>query len=259
METMEILKQCEIRGNIIKLPQGQLERKQYLEVKKKLELIGGKWKGGKIAGFVFEQDPTELLNQIANGIDRNLKKEFQFFETPELIADRLIDYANIQDNDLILEPSAGRGAIIKAINRVIPNKIIDCYELMELNTDFLDKIKTANLIGYNFLKSNLTNKYDKIIANPPFRNNQDIDHIRKMYNCLKDGGMLVTIASIHWKNSQNKKETEFRDWITEINGSIFPIEVGEFQKSGTKISTCIIILDKKFERRGLNLASNEGT
>ncbi len=246
METMELLKQCIVKDNVVKLPEGQLEREQYLEVKRKLELIGGKWKGGKIAGFVFEQYPTELLNQIANGENRNLKKEFQFFETPEVLADKLVDYANIQNNDLILEPSAGRGAIIKAINKEMPDKIIDCYELMKLNHSFLEKIKTANLIGNDFLKFNLSNKYDKIIANPPFRNNQDIDHIRKMYDCLKEGGRLVTLASKHWMTSQNRKETEFREWIEEhSHKGIFELNDEEFKDSGTKISTCILILDNK--------------
>jgi hypothetical protein len=39
---------------VVKLPNQQLDRKEYLEVKKKLELIGGKWKGGKIQGFEFK-------------------------------------------------------------------------------------------------------------------------------------------------------------------------------------------------------------
>ena len=146
-----------------------------------------------------------------------------------------------------MEPSAGRGAIIKAINRKFTNQIVDCYELMELNHSFLDKIKTANLIGGDFLKFNITNKYDKIIANPPFRNNQDIDHIRKMYSCLKEGGRIVTITSKHWEHSQNKKEIGFRDWVSALNGEMFPIEAGVFKESGTEIETCILILDKQVE------------
>ena len=95
---------------------------------------------------------------------------------------------------MILEPSAGRGALIKAINKVLPDKIVDCYEIMELNKTFLNKIPTANLIGSDFLRFNITNLYDKIIANPPFRNNQDIDHIRKMFSCLKEGGNIVPLV-----------------------------------------------------------------
>ena len=88
-----ILKDCTVDGNVVKLPNIKLDRKEYLEVKKALELIGGKWKGGKVAGFVFASDPTDLLNQIANGEKRNLKKEFQFFATPEKLAAYLVELA----------------------------------------------------------------------------------------------------------------------------------------------------------------------
>ena len=72
----EVLQKCTIDGNVVKLPDIQLDRKDYLEVKKSLELIGGKWKGGRIAGFVFATDPTDLLNQVTNGGKRNLKKRW---------------------------------------------------------------------------------------------------------------------------------------------------------------------------------------
>ena len=97
----EYLKDVIIEGNLVKLPLGQLDRKEYMEVKKKLELIGGKWKGGNTQGFVFEQDPKELLDKVCEGENINLKKEFQFFETPEKIADKLVYYADIQNHDIM--------------------------------------------------------------------------------------------------------------------------------------------------------------
>ena len=51
MTKEEVLQKCTIEGNIVKLPNVQLDRNEYLEVKKALELIGGKWKGGKVFGF----------------------------------------------------------------------------------------------------------------------------------------------------------------------------------------------------------------
>jgi predicted RNA methylase len=183
--------------------------------------------------------------QISNGEKRNLKKEYQFFETPDSIADRLIELAEI-DSDMtgsnILEPSAGQGAIIKAINRLYPNKVVDCYELMDINRTILSKIKTANLIGNNFL-TECNNKYFRIIANPPFSKNQDIDHFYKMYDCLNVGGVLVSIVSRHWQLSQNKKETKFREWI-ERRTDIIELKGGEFKESGTMIPTYIIKIRK---------------
>lgn len=79
MTKEEVLQNCTIEGNIVKLPNEQLDRKLYQEVAKSLELIGGKWKGGKVQGFVFTLDPTELLNQISGGEQRNLKKGVPIF------------------------------------------------------------------------------------------------------------------------------------------------------------------------------------
>lgn len=112
---IEVLQACTVEGNIVKLPAGQLERKLYEDVAKSLQLIGGKWKGGKVMGFVFPSNPDELLKEIASGENRNLKKEFQFFATPASIAKEMVMYACIGKEDTVLEPSAGQGAIIDAI------------------------------------------------------------------------------------------------------------------------------------------------
>lgn len=249
MDKLEVLKQCTIEGNIVKLPSGQLDRKLYQEVAKSLELIGGKWKGNKIMGFVFPSDPTELLEQIANGDKRNLKKEFQFFATPDKLADELVFQAQIEPNHNILEPSAGQGAIIKAIHRVFENnQFVDYCELMDINCTFLSNIQGANYLNDDFLMLGkaFNNNYDRIIANPPFSKNQDIDHIRKMYDVCKPGGRIVTIASKHWLLSSNKKETEFKNWLyNELEADVNTIDAGTFSESGTKIETCLIIIDKK--------------
>jgi hypothetical protein len=239
----EILKKCTIIKNVVQLPSGQLDRKLYQEVAKSLELIGGKWKGGNIFGFQFQSDPTELLFEIANGEKRNLKKEFQFFATPDDLADYLVELADIKWNNTILEPSAGQGAIIKAIERETSDMIIDYCELMDINRIFLNKIKHAHFIGEDFLKIPKGNMWNKIIANPPFRS--DVIHIRKMYECLKSGGRIVSIASKHWQLSKNKTETEFREWLDEVGAEIIDVEPGKFKESGTMVGSVIIIINKK--------------
>lgn len=244
MNKTEILQNCTIDGNIVRLPEGQLERKLYQEVAKALELIGGKWKGGKTAGFVFPIDPTGLLEQIVNGENRNLKKEFQFFATPDTLADLMVEMAGIKRDHWILEPSAGQGSIIHAINRELPGKQVHWFETMEINRTFLTKIETGICDGWDFLTDPCPYKYDRIIANPPFTKNQDIDHIRKMYEYLNEGGRIVTLSSSHWLNSSNKKETEFKNWLDEIGATYEERPTGEFKESGTNIATVLIIIDK---------------
>lgn len=243
MTRENVLQDCSVLGTVVKLPQIQLERKLYQEVAKSLELIGGKWKGGKIMGFVFNEDPTKLLAEIANGGKRNLKKEFQFFATPENLANELVYLADLKNHDTVLEPSAGQGAIIKAINNVCEVKP-DCYELMELNTVILNKTDlNFNLIGEDFFK-NEGKTYSKIIANPPFTKNQDIDHLKEMYECLSRGGRLVCITSESWVNGSQKKQIDFKKWLKKLDAEIIEIEKGAFKESGTMVGGRIIVINK---------------
>ena len=55
MTKEEVLQQCTIDGNIVRLPDIQLERKLYTDVAKALELIGGKWKSGKVKGYSWDE------------------------------------------------------------------------------------------------------------------------------------------------------------------------------------------------------------
>jgi predicted RNA methylase len=246
-EAIEVLKNSRVEGTVVKLPDGQLDRKVYTEVKNKLELIGGKWKGGKVYGFQFQEDPTDLLNEIANGGNRNLKKEFQFFATPDSLADYLVELAFtnsvIDDEPMrILEPSAGQGAIVKAINRRTGGNDVCCYEAMPVNQAILNKISTVVFLGEDFLQAPEDVKYDCIIANPPFTKNADIDHIKKMYSVLAKGGRLVTISSKSWQIGTQKKQLDFKNWLNEVDADIEEIEPGAFKESGTSVGGLIITI-----------------
>lgn len=242
-QAIEIMKKVAVQGSVAILPPDKLERKLYLEVKNKLELIGGKWKGGKVGGFVFEEDPTETLEALAIGESINLKKEFQFFATPDSLADRLVALANIQPYDRILEPSAGQGAIVKSILRAGAEKVYG-FELMPLNQKYLSKIPEFELLGDNFLLGRV-DPFDVVIANPPFSKNQDIDHVMKMYESLKPGGRMVSIMSTHWQHSSGRKEAEFKKWIDTLGAEFIQVDAGEFKSSGTMIATVIIKLIKE--------------
>ena len=246
----EVLQNCTVEGLVIKLPNVQLDRKVYKQVADALGLIGGKWKGGKVFGFVFNSDPTELLETLANGGNRNLKMEFQFFGTPPELADYLVELADINSNhhSSILEPSAGQGAIVDAIFRKHTPKAIGdirVLELMDINRNILEKHERCLVIGDNYLEYHgIENHFRRIIANPPFSKNQDITHIQKMYNDLAPGGRLVSVASKHWQFSTNKKEIEFKAWLQEKNAQIIELESGKFKESGTMVASCIIVIDK---------------
>jgi hypothetical protein len=239
-----ILQGCTVEGSIVRLPPGELDRKLYEDVAKSLKLIGGQWKGGKTMGFVFSEDPTNLLAQIARGTKRDIKKEYQFFATSDSLADQLVEMAEIEEYDNVLEPSAGQGAIVKAIHRQHPATLVHYCELMELNRTFLTKIPNTVFIKENFLTVKIPATFHKIIANPPFSKNQDIQHIFKMWDCLVPGGRIVTVSSKHWQYATGKKEDAFNQFLRQYYATVIDVAAGEFKDSGTNIATCIIIIDK---------------
>ena len=244
MEVSEIIKQCSADGNIIRLPQIELSREDYLAVKKAIEKNGGKWKGGKTFGFVFaDRDAADVIDSMVNGY-ADIKKDFQFFATPSDVADLMVAKLEIQPYEKILEPSAGNGALINAVHRLHSDITIDCYELNPLNRKVLEKMVNVNVLGDDFTKRLDNEEYDVIIANPPFSKNQDIIHLMKMWNNLRYGGRIACITSTHWMFANDAKSVEFREWIVGkcTFQHEFPNET--FKESGTDIATILLILEK---------------
>ena len=298
MKKEQILKDCTVEGNTVKLPNIQLDRKDYQEVAKALQLIGGKWKGGKVMGFVFNNDPTDLLKQLQNGEKRNIKKEFQFFATPKKIADLMCEKAfdPYENKKLkILEPSAGQGSIIDSVLDWFKNKSViteikslTAVEFMKENLQFITKkyseIDFINIQEMDFLKyDEYINYFDVVIANPPFSKHQDINHFMKMYEVCAPGGMIVSIMSNGFLYNTQKKASEFISFLGLKNdaqtrfaakgGSNFvrtneegtdeelyiqTFEAGEFKESGTNVHTVLLCMRKNCIS-GVGTKKNETT
>ena len=222
----------------------QFNKKSYAEAKKWIEEAGGSWQGGKVQGFTFPFNAERVFSILHEGKRCNLQQDYQFFETPAEVADWLVMLAGgIHENDTVLEPSAGRGALIKAIHRACPSVTVECYELMPENREFLHSLENVILLDEDFTKDSV-GSYTKIIANPPFSNNQDIEHVRMMYEHLEAGGTLAAITSPHWKFASEKKCVDFRQWLEDVRGEVFEIGAGEFKESGTSISTMAVVINK---------------
>lgn len=240
----DILKHCTLEDSVLKLPKVQFNKKSYVEAKKWIEEAGGSWQSGKIQGFTFPFNPERVFSILKEGKRCNLQQEYQFFETPPQLADWLVTLAGgIHENDTVLEPSAGRGALIKAIHRACPSVTVECYELMPENREFLHSLDNVIILDEDFTKDSV-GSYTKIIANPPFSGNQDIEHVRIMYKLLEKGGTLAAITSSHWKIASEKKCVDFRNWLEEVHGEVFEIGAGEFKESGTSISTMAVVIRK---------------
>lgn len=239
-EVLSVLSAGEIEDNVFIINCGQLDRKIYLAVNEVLTNIGGKW-NRKLKGHIFECDPTEKLEEVMlTGETTNEKQLYQFFETPLELVNRMIALGEITDECEILEPSAGHGAIADQIAKVW-HKLM-CYEIDPKKIDVLRE-KGFVAKECDFVKYDSKDKYDRIIMNPPFTKQQDIDHVEKAWSILRGHGRVVSIMSPGFMFRQNKKSTDFKKLVEE-NGYWEELPPETFKESGTMINTVIVVLDK---------------
>lgn len=229
-DVADVLGNVRVEGNNLFLSGIQLDRKLYLDVNKVIESIGGKW-NRKTKAHVFDSSPEDIIEQILiSGEYTDEKKEYQFFETPEGIAKKLIKMADIQDGETVLEPSAGKGAIAKFVNGCL------CLEKNDKNRDYLIEKGFDVAMSDDFL--NYNTKHDVIIANPPFTKQQDIDHVTHMIELANRVVVSVMSTSVIFRS--NKKTVEFRELVESFGGTIEPLPEKSFSESGTNVNTCIV-------------------
>ena len=238
-DVANVLVNSNVDENYLYLPQEQLERNLYVRVNKVLEAMGGKW-NRKLKTHIFDKSPeTVLENIILTGEYTDAKHEYQFFETPENIALQLIEMADVKNDETILEPSAGKGAIAKFM------KGCDCIELNEDNRKYLIE-NNFNLVWDDFLTFN--KKYDVIIANPPFTKQQDITHVDHMLELANRRVISVMSSSVLFRT--NKKTIEFRNKIESLGGDFMRLPEKSFTVSGTNVATCILCVDVRKNKGG---------
>ncbi len=239
-EVERVLMNAEVEGNVLRIQ--QLPRDLYEAVNKVLLALGGKWNRSQ-RGHVFEGDPRDKIAEaLSAGEAVDVKKTTEFFETPRVVAEMLVEIAEIRPGMKILEPSAGRGAIADLVRERCPNCKIDLVEIEESNRKAL-KEKGYKLAGKDFMKYKKKG-YDRIIMNPPFSKQQDIDHVRHAFGLLKPGGRLVSVMSPGVKFRENKKTLAFRELMDQHGGQSWDLPPESFKESGTGVGTIIVMLNK---------------
>ncbi|RLC36784.1 SAM-dependent methyltransferase [Candidatus Falkowbacteria bacterium] len=240
-EVIEILEQCTIDGDKLFLPDFQLERKLYMSVDKILKLAGGKWNRSTKAHTFKENVGDAIDNIVLTREVCDIKKELQYFATPPLVADMLIALAEIEPSNLVnivLEPSAGEGAIAKKLIEF--GCKVDTCEIHKPLRDTLLGLGCRIYMG-DFLDFTADEPYKYIIANPPFTRQQDIDHVNRMIDLCK--GRVVSVMSSSVLFRQNKKTADFVRRIESFDGRFITLPKNSFKESGTMVNAVVVVVD----------------
>ncbi|EFI6369790.1 class I SAM-dependent methyltransferase [Escherichia coli] len=124
-----------------------------------------------------------------------IRAESQLFVTPAPVCDRLVTLAGISNRDHILEPSAGTGAILRAIRDTAPVAMCDAVEINSGLVRYLrENFNGVRVQCGDFMEWQPVQYYSRVIMNPPFSHGQDIRHILRAFSLLRPGGVLVAVC-----------------------------------------------------------------
>ncbi len=227
----------------------QVGHRAYRRVNSVLEALGGSWSRADRA-HVFTGDARELIDQaITTGevlAEVSPDAQLGHYPTPEPLARELVRMANVQRGNHVLEPSAGDGAIVLALQDA--GAIVTCVERAPLRREKLlvRVLKSRDVLAQaiDFMMFEHGRPFDAIVMNPPFcRSGQGdhLDHVRHAHRMLRPGGVLVSVMPSSLTFRRDRRYAETRAWC-EARGEISPLPAGSFSASGTEVNTVVVRL-----------------
>ncbi|MBN8609157.1 MAG: SAM-dependent methyltransferase [Deltaproteobacteria bacterium] len=246
-DVLDVLGRAEVLGDRVVL-QGSLDRKLYTRTNDVLEALGGTW-SRKARAHLFSPDidvATLIDLAITTGVITT-SKDLGFFPTPPPVAERLVDELRVEPGDLVLEPSAGDGALVRpllAAGAVVVAVERDAKRRQQL-IDLAAVEPRLTVSGADdFMCVELAQPVACVALNPPFLKSglgDHLDHVRHAYSMLRPGGRLGAIMPSSIEFRSDRRHREFRQWAEE-RGTIESLPDGSFKASGTGVRTCLVML-----------------
>lgn len=231
-------------------PIEELDNLAYDKMKPHMESMGGHWRE-RVKGFVFNIQTLERTSHS------EYVEKIQFFPTPEPVANKMIDVSGVlefnpDNKPFILEPSAGKGALLDALDNYAGNRryrreiVVEPVEenanILRSKGHYVEEMTFEKFYHRN--KKNKEFRFTHVFMNPPFSGGCEATHTMMAYNMLQPNGTLVGIVSENSLYYKDQVYLEFQQWLKEVKAEIIPVEHGSFRESGTTVDTVIIKIAK---------------
>ena len=166
----------------------------------------------------------------------------QLFPTPDAVAAQVMDRAKPQIGARVLEPSAGTGALLRALPGVSPfpgQRQTACTVVaVEINANLARSLRESGLahevLCTDFLQMSRATlgRFDVIVMNPPFERGADIEHIVHAARFLAPGGRLVAVCA-----GGPRQQALF----SQV-GTFETLPAGSFASQGTMVNAALVTL-----------------
>ena len=198
------------------------------------------------SGGVMSANAEHKLDALRLKIKQNARNFNDFFPTPDDVVHRVMELADVQPGMKTLEPNTGMGHMAKQLQAAAGVENVDLVEISPQLIEYLKASGFGDITQSDFLTFGVKDSYDRIVMNPPFSKNQDIDHVLHAYELLKPGGKMTAIISNMAGLRADKKNRAFSEWLDEVGAHVEDLEDGAFKSSfnPTGVKTKVIVIDK---------------
>ena len=163
--------------------------------------------------YQFGYSPKNVFEKILFSGTLPDQKTHQFYPTPMEISKYVMDLADVGKNDKILEPSAGRGDLLRYLPDFVNKNNVFCIEISSIFCNILRSKGFVNTLDTDFINwaekiLKTGRRYDRIIMNPPFSDGRCIAHIQTASKLLNSEGKLVAVLPSTYENKLDMFKVE---------------------------------------------------
>lgn len=244
-DAREALGRAECDGPLLRLGR-QLDPVLYGTVNTVLEAIGAHWDPRLQAHeFPPESKAAALLDRALDAgevtTEAERRKASQWYPTPDEQAVRLMVLSQTAPGDVVLEPSAGDGAIARVL--AANGAVVDCIERDPGRAAAIRAAGCARTVTTSdFLDVPARREYQQVVMNPPFAGDAAGQHVLHALGFLRPGGTLAALlpASIRWR--QTSAAAQVRRLAADRGGLWENVPDGAFAASGAHAKTVMLVI-----------------
>lgn len=236
---------------------------EYDRLRWVMESYGGRW-NERCKGFKFNEFDDEKLKSIKADLsvgfvnlseEKRTREKDAFFPTPVKVVDKMIEIADLKPDSIMLESSAGTGRILDEAKKIINS--LDNFVVIELNESRQQVLRSKGYhvdFGGTFEDSlkdpeilKKLKRCDKVVINPPFKNDMDVKHLLISYMVCADKADIVSIMqenSLYYNRSIHRVFKEFLNLIGKDAYEVKSLPAGSFKDELTTVDTVIFHIKK---------------
>lgn len=177
-----------------------------------------------------------LRDRHDNGTAPRAVTAFQLFQTPPDLAAQLVAALDLKPAARVLEPSAGLGRLLDALEPCRPASVVAVEMAPQIAAELYRQDRPGvRLVQRDFLTCQAAElgAFDAVVMNPPFHMRADVRHILHARRFLKPGGRLAALCL-----SGAHRERDLRPLC--LRWEVIP--AGTFKTEGTQVETVLLTM-----------------